>query len=149
LDKPTIEKCVDDLPVYRIIDANGNRLREALRVLEEYFRFIQTSEKYSIVLKQMRHSLEEIYTGVDGHLLMKSRNTETDPFAYKVSKEEKNRTTIQDVLAANFKRAQEAARVLEEYGKIVGTGCVSEPSKRIRFSLYELEKQVLEKYLDR
>lgn len=136
-------------PVFRIIDANCNRLREALRVIEEYFRFIASDEKISIQLKQLRHSLEKIDNSLDFLSLLKSRDTETDPFACIVSKEETNRTTLQDLLAANFKRAQEAARVLEEYSKIIDAVQLCEQAKQIRFSLYAIEKQVMEKSLER
>ena len=136
-------------PVFRIIDANCNRLREALRVIEEYFRFIASDEKISIQLKQLRHSLEKIDNSLDFLSLLKSRDTKTDPFACIVSKEETNRTTLQDLLAANFKRAQEAARVLEEYSKIIDAVQLCEQAKQIRFSLYAIEKQVMEKSLER
>lgn len=136
-------------PVFRIIDVNCNRLREALRVIEEYFRFIVSDENISSQLKQLRHSLEKIDNSLDLLSLLKSRDTLTDPFAGIVSKEETNRTTLQDLLAANFKRAQEAARVLEEYSKIIDAVQLCEQAKQIRFSLYTIEKQVMEQSLER
>lgn len=136
-------------PVFRIIDVNCNRLREALRVIEEYFRFIVSDENISSQLKQLRHSLEKIDNSLDLLSLLRSRDTLTDPFAGIVSKEETNRTTLQDLLAANFKRAQEAARVLEEYSKIIDAVQLCEQAKQIRFSLYTIEKQVMEKSLER
>lgn len=52
------------------------------------------------------------------------------------------RKNLEDVLAANFKRAEESARVLEEVLK------VSEPRlavklKAVRFRLYDLEREAL------
>jgi thiamine-phosphate pyrophosphorylase len=49
------------------------------------------------------------------------------------------------VLSGNFKRAQEAARVIEEYAKISPAAHVSEKAKTIRFSLYDLEKRYMKK----
>lgn len=129
--------------VYRIIDANLNRLREALRVVEEYFRFIRSDENISIKLKQIRHSLQSFEKGFDLSRLLQSRDTETDPFASKNRKEELDRDSLRDTLVANFKRSQEAARVLEEYTKLTDTPQVSEKAKETRFKLYEIEKLIL------
>ncbi len=131
--------------VYRIIDANLNRLREALRVIEEYYRFVQSDEKIAGELKLLRHSLEELDEGFDRENLLASRDTETDPFAYKTREEELSRKGVAGISAANFKRSQEAARVLEEYIKVSKKPGLSEKAKHIRFSLYSLEKRMTEK----
>ena len=44
-------------PVFRIIDANANRAREALRVMEEAARFILDDAVLTAELKQLRHDL--------------------------------------------------------------------------------------------
>lgn len=133
--------------VLRVIDANLNRLREALRVIEEYFRFIHTDEDISVELKLLRHSLEELDNSFDLKSLLASRDTETDPFAGKNRKEELCRKDSTSILAANFKRSQEAARVLEEYSKITDMPFLSEKAKHIRFTLYALEKKLMERQL--
>ena len=51
--------------ILRVIDANLNRLREALRVIEEYFRFINLDKNISTDLKLLRHSLEELEKNFD------------------------------------------------------------------------------------
>jgi thiamine-phosphate pyrophosphorylase len=53
-----------------------------------------------------------------------------------------NRTNIKDILIANYKRAQESARVLEEITKI-WSGELAERFKNIRYELYALEKENL------
>ncbi len=131
--------------VMRIIDVNLNRLREALRVIEEYFRFIETDEEIAVEMKLLRHSLEELNKNIDIKDLLASRDTDTDPFAGKNREEELSREGITGILTANFKRSQEAARVLEEYSKIIDTAGLSEKAKQIRFSLYALEKKLTEK----
>ena len=134
--------------ILRVIDANLNRLREALRVIEEYFRFIDLNKDISIDLKQLRHSLEELENNFDQKELLSSRDTETDPFAGKNREEELNRSSETDIAKASFKRAQEAARVLEEYIKITRHQQMSEKAKGIRFILYTIEKKVMENLFD-
>ena len=138
-------KIVDSEAVYRVIDANLNRLREALRVVEEYYRFIQSDEVIAGELKLLRHSLEELDEGFDRGSLLESRDTGTDPFAYNNREEELSRAGVGGILTANFKRSQEAARVLEEYVKVSKKPGLSEKAKHIRFALYSLEKSVMEK----
>lgn len=131
--------------VYRILDANLNRLREALRVIEEYFRFFLSDETVSIALKKLRHSLEEIEQGAGAKRLLSSRDCGADPFANVNRPEELGRRMPREVACGNFKRGQEAARVLEEYLKITPAPHLSEKAKVIRFSLYDLEKTTMEK----
>lgn len=125
--------------VFRILDANCNRLREALRVIEEYFRFIQNLEEPSVVLKTMRHKLITIESDLGSGRLLDARDTATDCFSEGNRPEELHRDGIGSILAANFKRAQEAARVIEEYAKLTDAQASSSVAKEIRFSLYSLE----------
>lgn len=127
--------------IYRILDANLNRLREALRVIEEYYRFVKNDENISLELKKLRHFVSEIEKSLSINKLLENRDTQNDCFADKNTKEEMQRTSIDDVICANFKRAQEAARVIEEYVKLSETPEISIKAKTIRFSLYNLEKE--------
>lgn len=111
-------------------------------MLEEYFRFIKEDENSSVTLKQMRHLLVEIEQSLGAGKLLENRDTENDCFASINRPEEMTRAAQSDILAANFKRAQEAGRVIEEYSKLSTTPAVSENAKKIRFSLYALEKKV-------
>jgi thiamine-phosphate pyrophosphorylase len=122
------------------LDVNFNRLREALRVIEEFFRFILEEEESCVALKKMRHSLTGMEKRIGYDLLLKSRDTAGDCFASQTRPEEMNRIERSDVLSANFKRAQEAGRVIEEYSKLSGAEDVSHSAKEIRFSLYSLQK---------
>jgi thiamine-phosphate pyrophosphorylase len=131
--------------VFRVIDANLNRLREALRVIEEYFRFFLMDETITVVLKKLRHSLEEIERGTGLDILLSARDTAGDPLANVNRPEELGRTSPELVVCGNFKRGQEAARVLEEYLKITIAPHLSEKAKTLRFSLYDLEKTTLKK----
>lgn len=134
--------------VLRILDVNLNRLREALRVIEEYVRFIDLHETLAAGFKGLRHALQEIETGLGREALIDSRDVETDPFAQGNRPEELMRGDESDIVSANFKRAQEAARVIEEYVKITNAPALSEKAKNIRFSLYELEKKFMKQVIN-
>lgn len=131
---------VDRDAVFRILDANINRLREALRVIEEYFRFIESHEAVAVQLKQARHSLEEFERHLGSGRLLAGRDTGSDPFANVNRPEEMGRATPQQIVRGNFKRAQEACRVIEEYTKITDVPHLSEKAKTMRFLLYAMEK---------
>jgi hypothetical protein len=136
----------DAVKVLRIIDVNLNRLREALRVIEEYFRFFSLDEPFASSVKLLRHSLETIEADFGADRLIASRDTSSDPFASVNKPEEMARSTPRQLLAANFKRSQEAARVIEEYAKLGGHGAASGTAKALRFSLYTFEKDLWERY---
>jgi thiamine-phosphate pyrophosphorylase len=134
---------MDKKQIYRVLDANCNRLREAFRIIEEYFRLMQNDEGNSISLKQMRHSLIGLEQALGQKALLEARDTENDCFSKSNRPEEMVRESEQDIVIAGFKRAQEAARVIEEYIKVTDAAIWSEEAKKIRFSLYSLEKQLL------
>jgi len=50
--------------IYRIIDANFNRGREGLRVIEEYCRFYLNNSQLSGRAKQLRHLLCDAVSGI-------------------------------------------------------------------------------------
>jgi len=131
--------------VYRVLDVNLNRLREALRVVEEYFRFVRTVDSLAVEIKVLRHSLQDMERALGRGELLESRDTRSDPFASVNREEELDRHSPEDVLAAGLKRAQEAARVIEEYVKLTGRGGCSEQAKRLRFTLYDFEKRIMER----
>ncbi len=133
----------DQQRINRVLDANFNRLREALRVVEEYYRFILEDETACVKLKAMRHSIEDMEKTVGQNSLLTGRDTEADCFASGNRPEEMGRANAESVLRANLKRAQEACRVIEEYAKTeAATETVSKSAKEIRFSLYAMEKEV-------
>ena len=124
--------------IYRIIDANVNRLSEALRVLEDWARYIKDNQKITENLKNIRHETNNKFKEYPNLIL--SRDSEFD-----VGKEIENtsaRKSIREVLKANFKRAEEATRVLSEYCHLINKEHISFFEK-IRYELYSLEKEFL------
>ena len=132
--------------IYRILDANLNRLREALRVIEEYYRFIDERPEVCVELKKARHSLIDVEAMLGREALLSRRDTDADCFSVGNRPEELVRSGLDGLLAANFKRGQEACRVIEEYAKVAlesASALVAESAKAARFTLYKFEKELL------
>lgn len=117
----------------RLIDANLNRLREGIRVVEDIFRYVYNDKDTAIKLKTLRHlARTDNYTE-----LLETRDVENDVLRSSI-KSEQNRDDLYSILIANFKRAQESSRVLEEFTKLTSIED-SENFKYIRYELYSLE----------
>jgi len=123
--------------LHRLIDANLNRLREGLRVLEDIQRYLFDDEESARRFKRLRHSLRAAY---DPARLI-HRNIQGDVLKAS-TQSEMQRTDIRDLMIANFSRAQESARVLEESFKIEDQ-VLSALFKNVRYELYALEKDLL------
>jgi len=120
--------------LYRVIDANLNRLKEGIRVVEDILRYKENNKELSSKLKSLRHQarIEEI------HELLANRDSINDVLKSSTKSEQK-RQSLQSIITANFKRAQESCRVLEELFKLSNIE-YSEKFKTIRYELYNLEK---------
>ncbi|MDD2906812.1 MAG: thiamine-phosphate pyrophosphorylase [Sulfurimonas sp.] len=123
--------------LFRVIDANLNRLKEGIRVVEDIMRYRDNNKELSLRLKQLRHKARIEET----HELLKNRDSINDVLRPTI-KSELNRTDIHSILTANFKRAQESSRVLEELFKLQNAS-YSENFKYIRYELYALEKEIV------
>jgi len=123
--------------LFRVIDANLNRLKEGIRVIEDIARYLQNDKTTASSLKALRHRsrIDDLQN------LLSSRDSVNDVLRPTVQSE-LNRSSIESILIANYKRAQESSRVLEEMYKIVDPA-LSETFKQIRYELYTLEKEHL------
>lgn len=117
----------------RLIDANLNRLREGIRVVEDIFRYVYNDKQIALKLKELRH-LSKLENYIE---LLETRDVKNDVLRSSI-KSEQNRTDLYSILIANFKRAQESSRVLEEFCKLISIED-SENFKYIRYELYNLE----------
>ena len=117
----------------RLIDANLNRLREGIRVVEDIFRYVYNDKQTALKLKELRH-LSRLENYIE---LLETRDVKNDVLRTSI-KSEQNRTDLYSILIANFKRAQESSRVLEEFCKLISIED-SENFKYIRYELYNLE----------
>lgn len=120
----------------RLIDANLNRLKEGVRVVEEIARFIFNDGTLSKKLKSVRHRARI------PNLLEALNEREVIGDVLRTPKEV-DKPNIEAIVIANFKRAEESARVLEEFAKLCGE---SELFKTLRYELYDLEKEFFSKY---
>lgn len=120
----------------RLIDANLNRLREGIRVVEDIFRYLLNDKETSSRLKTLRH-LSRININDE---LLDSRDIKNDVLKKSTASEQK-RENLSSILIANFKRAQESSRVLEEFSKLIDIK-TSENFKYIRYELYDIEKNI-------
>ena len=117
----------------RLIDANLNRLREGIRVVEDVFRYVYNDKQTAIKLKELRHKAR-----TNNYIeLLETRDVKNDVLRESI-KSEQNRSDLNSILIANFKRAQESSRVLEEFCKLISIED-SENFKYIRYELYNLE----------
>ncbi len=123
--------------LFRVIDANINRLKEGIRVIEDIARYIYNDKELSVRLKTLRHQ-SKIDNLKD---LLASRDSINDVLR-PTMQSEMNRDTLESIIIANYKRAQESSRVLEELYKIIEPS-LSERFKSIRYTLYSLEKENL------
>ncbi|MFA5454420.1 MAG: thiamine-phosphate pyrophosphorylase [Sulfurimonas sp.] len=123
--------------LYRVIDANLNRLKEGIRVVEDIMRYRDNNKELSHRLKLLRHKANI----KDTLELLKHRDSVNDVLRESI-KSEMNRSDVSAIIIANFKRAEESARVLEELYKLYSAE-YSENFKYIRYELYALEKDVL------
>lgn len=156
--------------VLRILDANGNRAREALRVMEEYARFVLDDSALTEALKQGRHelaALERVFTTVAGIASVREMAPEpaaepkspaarvgdgADLLAHRrivgdVGREigtasEYQRADSGAVVDAAGRRLNEALRVLEEYGKVVDSDAARR-AERMRYLSYEWQQRLL------
>ena len=120
--------------IERLIDANLNRLKEGIRVIEDINRYIYDDKTLTASLKALRHKLQNAYN----QNRLEYRDIENDVQKETISSE-LSRTGINDLMIANFSRAQESARVLEESFKLIDQ-TLSELCKEVRYGLYAVEK---------
>jgi thiamine-phosphate pyrophosphorylase len=132
----------EDIDAARVLDANANRCREALRVLEDYCRFILNDAFLSSQLKQLRHDLAGLMKDFPQRLLLASRDTLHDVGTTQSADGERDRSSATFVVQANAKRLQEALRTLEEFGKIFSPQ-LGEAFEKIRYQSYTLERALL------
>lgn len=118
--------------LYRVIDANLNRLKEGLRVVEDIKRYGFNDKALASKIKTLRHKAK-----IPQDDFIKFRDSVNDVLKSS-TKSEQNRADLGDIITANLKRAQESARVLEECFKLINLE-YSELFKSIRYELYELE----------
>ncbi len=127
--------------VLRIIDANANRAREAMRVMEDAARFLLDDSEISGLCKTLRHDLAEALSAIPGSLQL-HRDTPGDVGTRISTPREGERASAADVAIAAGKRLSEALRTIEEYAKTLGGqgAGVAGNIEALRYRGYEVER---------
>jgi thiamine-phosphate pyrophosphorylase len=123
----------------RILDAAMNRAGEGLRVVEDYARFVCDDPFLTRQIKALRHDFAAATTTVAAADRHAARDTDGDIGTTISNQREGERGDAWDVCAAGFKRAEQALRSLEEYGKLIDVS-VGRQAESLRYRLYTLEK---------
>tara|TARA_B100000212_G_scaffold156944_1_gene117919 strand:- start:37 stop:1092 length:1056 start_codon:yes stop_codon:yes gene_type:complete len=128
----------NNLRIAQILDANLDRAREGLRVLEDWARFGVGKDELVKELKNYRqllgkHHLKEYKD---------SRNFTKDTSTGLSHREQQKRKSINSLISANCSRVQEALRVIEEYSRNINVE-LSSLSSKIRYEIYQIEITLL------
>jgi len=126
--------------IERLLDANANRAREAVRVMEDAARFLLDDAPLARDLKTFRHDFADAMRRVPGVEL--SRDTPGDVGTAVTTEAERTRRSVHDVATAAGKRLSEALRCLEEFGKLTDPAWAASIEK-LRYRGYELERRLV------
>lgn len=133
----------------RILDANLNRGREGLRVVEDVVRFVLDDAELSSQIKTVRHEVTSLVRQLplDELELLSARDSKGDVGMDIDCASESLRLDLSQIAIANICRSQEAMRVLEELSKLYDAS-IALRFKRLRFRIYELEKEIMPKLME-
>lgn len=104
------------MSLLRLIDANANRAREAMRVMEDAARFLLDDAELAGSLKRLRHDLADALAAFPNAAL--HRDTPGDVGTRIATDAENRRDSTHGVVTAAGKRLSEALRALEEFAKL-------------------------------
>jgi len=123
----------------RIIDVNLNRLAEALKVVEDLCRFELNDKRLVAEVRRLRARFQPAVRELRRKVLP-FRSSRTD--SGRSSRFDRTpRTSPADILHANLKRIQEAARILEEMTRLEFPQAFP-VFKALRFGGYDLELEL-------
>ena len=134
MNPPSVTDAYSQQILHRILDANLDRAREGLRILEEWCRFGLNDAVLTAELKHLRQTLGSWHSDA----IRQGRDTPGDLGTGLTHPREEERETLQSVVRVNCSRVQEALRALEEYGKLYAAEMAS-GAKQMRYRLYHLE----------
>ena len=131
-----------DRTAMRMLDANFNRAREALRTMEDYCRFVLNDSGLSATCKTLRHELcaQMALLGATDAVLV--RDTPGDVGVTIKASDELHRGTLENIVMAGAKRLTEALRVLEELAKLK-SATVAAHLESLRYQSYTVEQAIL------
>jgi thiamine-phosphate pyrophosphorylase len=131
----------------RIIDANANRAREALRVLEDAARFGLDRADLCAQLKAARHDLAAALAQLPADETARQawRDTPGDVGTAITADAERSRAGMRGVVVAAGKRLGESLRAIEECAKALGEDGARAAViiERVRYGAYDAERSLV------
>jgi len=126
----------------RIIDANANRAREALRVMEDAARFLLDDRELCALLKGMRHELRSALETIPGGLgrLLAHRDAPGDVGTTVATGAEGERASAREAAVAAGRRLAEALRSIEEHAKALAASDAAARIEALRYRAYDAER---------
>lgn len=128
----------------RVIDANLNRAREGLRVLEDVARFVLDDKNLTESIRLVRHELSSS-TKLLAEKAAVFRDTPGDVGTTLQNAGRLERANARDLVVANARRVGEAVRVIEEFAKLEAPE-VGPTLESIRYRHYEIERRLLARF---
>ncbi|MFI5182472.1 MAG: thiamine phosphate synthase [Thermoanaerobaculia bacterium] len=128
--------------LFRVIDANLNRAGEGVRVLEDLARLHFDDAGACAELRDLRHAIR-LGAAPLGERLISARESHRDVgMGVSQASRADERSSLVDLWNANFKRVEEATRVIEETLKFAGHYDLAKSYEALRFRAYTAEQQL-------
>ncbi len=124
-----------------MLDAQLNRAVEGIRVLEDFARFEGNNRELSATMRDLRHRLRILFKDKDSHFLAARESQKDVGIVTSATTKNDIRKDFSDIIPANFRRAQEATRGVEESAKALGLYEQGKEVEKIRFALYVEQKK--------
>ncbi len=126
----------------RLLDASANRAAEGLRTLEDALRFCLDRGDLVERAKALRHGVRTAMERLPAGRAMAHRDAAGDAGREVTGGRDGDRQGVQGVALAAVRRAIEALRSLEEFGKLTDPA-LSADAARLRYAAYDLERDAV------
>ena len=124
----------------RLIDANLNRAREGLRVMEDTARFLHDDRELAARFKLIRHAVREACACFGD--VIAARDSAGDVGTTTTAAGETKRADLSAVIRAAGGRTGEAIRTLEEFAKIHDPSAAAR-LEQTRYAFYDAERDLV------
>jgi thiamine-phosphate pyrophosphorylase len=130
-------------PILRILDANANRAREALRTLDDIARFVLARDDLAQTCKDLRHQIGACLQagGIRAEELVWARDVAGDVGTDLTTAGESSRATITDIAHSAAGRLAESLRSMEESAKALGASSTAGQLEQARYASYQLHQR--------
>ncbi len=133
---------VDQTMLLRAIDANANRVAEALRVVEDVLRFVVEDHFLTQFTKNLRHDIAAaVLAEAPTAERLIVRDTLHDAGTHITAVDEMSRADSQGLVDANLQRAKQSLRSLEEHFKLRSPSSAAR-LEQLRYQTYTLERLI-------